>query len=89
MRERSFAAQKARKAVGDELSGLVSTTRLNQIKKNVVASIVAEEITIPDNWDAKKRCRKLLNSRTAAKLVENICPALLDEFYPKSEKTSK
>ena len=88
-RERSSAAQKARKAVGDELSGLVSTTKLNQIKKNLVASIEAEEITIPNNWDAKKRCRKLLNSRTAAKLVENIWTALLDEFYPKPEKTGK
>lgn len=86
-RERLDAIDKARKSLAKSLKKVVDAATLRSIQDSVADSIQTKVKPKQKAPNAKKRWGRLINARTAAKLAELFWKELLDEFYPKPEKT--
>lgn len=87
-REQLEAIDKARKSLAKSLKKLVDADTLQSIQDAVADSIQTKVKPKQKAPDAKKRWGRLINARTAAKLAELIWNELLDELYPKPDKTN-
>ena len=88
-RERKIAISKAKDALDSELKGFVDPFTRRKLKASIAASIEADLVLGSANDISASRWKKLIITRTAAKMCEYIWTALLDELYPKSDKSAK
>lgn len=88
-RAKLSACRKVTSSLNDELKGMVDRDTIKKIKAAVIASVELDSMAKKPGVNQKKKWKKLVITRTAAKMCEYIWTALLDELYPKLDKSSK